>query len=504
MMRSKKALRNIIANILLQIAIIVNGFIVPKIIIDHFGSETNGLISSITQFLAYITLLESGFGPVVKSALYKPLSEKNKESIGRILKTTEIFFRRIALIFILYILVLCIVFPFINDGFNWLFTASLIVIIGLSTFAEYFFGMTYNLFLQAKQEKYVISSIQIITYIISTAAVVVMAKMGANVHLIKLVSGLIFIVRPIIQNYYVRKKYHLDLRWVKGTVKLNKKWDALAQHIAYVIHTKTYITVLTIFTNFVEVSVYSVYYLVVKGIKSIIQAFSAGIDSTFGDMISKNEIDNLNKKFTLYELLYGTINVIVFTSTIVLIVPFITVYTKGVEDADYIRPLFGALIVISEYTWAIRQPYNLLVQAAGHFRETRRGAWVECLSNIIISIILVKWLGIVGVAIGTIIAMTIRTIEFVYHANKYILKRSIWESVKKIILAIIETVAIVVICRFLPFVENNSYLNWMINALMTVGVAGLVVLGLNALFFNKEFVGACSLIKSLAHKRKNK
>lgn len=501
-MRSKKALRNIIANILLQITIIVNGFVVPKIIIDHFGSETNGLISSITQFLAYITLLESGFGPVVKSVLYKPIAKKNKELIGKILKTTEMFFRRIALVFILYILILCMFFPFINDGFGWWFTTSLIVIIGLSTFAEYFFGMTYSLFLQAKQEKYVISVIQIITYIVSTIVVIVMAKIGANVHIIKLVSGLIFIIRPIVQNYYVRRKYHLDLGQVKGTVKLNKKWDAFAQHIAYVIHTKTDITVLTIFTNFAEVSVYSVYYLVVKGIKSIIQAFSAGIDSAFGDMISKNETENLNKKFTLYEVLYETISVIVFTSTIVLIVPFITVYTKGVEDADYIRPLFGALIVISEYIWAIRQPYNLLIQAAGHFKETRRGAWVECLSNIVISIILVRWLGIIGVAIGTIVAMTIRTVEFVYHANKYILKRSIWESVKKILLAIIETVIIVVICNCLPFVENDGYLKWMINALMTVGVASIVVLGLNALFFNKEFIGASSIVKRLAHKYK--
>ena len=76
-MRKKKAIYNILSNLLLQIIIVIYGFIVPKVIITSFGSNVNGLISSITQFLAYITLLESGFGPVVKSLLYKPIAKQD-------------------------------------------------------------------------------------------------------------------------------------------------------------------------------------------------------------------------------------------------------------------------------------------------------------------------------------------------------------------------------------------------------------------------------------------
>ena len=67
-MRSKKAILNIITSLLLQVVVLICGFIVPKLIITKFGSNVNGLISSITQFLAYITLLEAGFGPVVNAA----------------------------------------------------------------------------------------------------------------------------------------------------------------------------------------------------------------------------------------------------------------------------------------------------------------------------------------------------------------------------------------------------------------------------------------------------
>ena len=501
-MRSKKAIYNILSNIALQIIIIVNGFIVPKIIISTYGSAVNGLVSSVTQFLAYISLLESGFGPVVKAALYKPIACKDKKTIGNILKTSEKFFRAIALIFLGYIAILCFVYPqIVNHDFEWIYTASLILIIGISTFAEYFFGMAYMLFLQAKQKKYIISIIQICTYILSTLSVVILVKTGMSVHIVKLVSGAIFVLRPLIINIYVKRKYKLNLRNSSEQYKLEKKWDGLAQHIAYVIHTKTDITVLTIFTTLTEVSVYSVYYLVVRGIKAIISAFSGGIDATFGDMIAKDEKQNLNEKFSIFEILYGTIGTIAFTSAIILITPFVSVYMKGASDADYIRPLFGVLIVVSEYIWAIRQPYNSIVLAAGHFRETRKGAWIECLSNIIISIILVNWLGIVGVAIGTIVAMTIRAAEFIYHANKYILHRPIWESIKKILLILAETIIIVLICNFLPYKENTSYMNWGINAIMVFMTSSAVVLALTALFFRRELTGVMHIIAKILPKR---
>ena len=87
-MRSKKAIYNIISNLMLQFVVVIYGFIVPQIIISNFGSSVNGLISSITQFLAYITLLESGFGPVVKATLYQPIAKK-------IIKQSKIFLKHL-------------------------------------------------------------------------------------------------------------------------------------------------------------------------------------------------------------------------------------------------------------------------------------------------------------------------------------------------------------------------------------------------------------------------
>lgn len=502
-MRSKKAFLNISSNFMLQIITILYGFIVPKIIITNFGSDINGLISSITQFLAYISLLESGFGPVVKATLYKPLSKKDNKEIANILKTSEKFFRNIAKVFIIYIIALCFIYPLIiNNNFDKVFTISLILIISISTFAEYFFGMTYRLFLQADQKNYIISFIQIITYVISVVIVILLAYFKANIQVIKLASGLIFVLRPIMQNWYVKRKYNICFNEARSDYKLKQKWDGLAQHIAAVIHGNTDITILSIMCNLTEVSVYSVYNLVVKGIKQFAQIFSTGIDASFGDMIAKNEKENLCKKFNTYEVLYFTIITILFTCTMILIVPFVSVYTKNITDANYIRHLFGYLIVISEYVWAIRLPYSSLILSAGHFKETRIGAWVECLTNIILSIILVFNYGIIGVTIGTIVAMTIRTSEFIYHANKHILNRNINISIKKIALILIETIIIVFISNYLPYLDNTNYINWILNAVMTIILASTICIPINFILYKNEFKELINTFKKIIKRKK--
>lgn len=501
-MRSKKAVINIITTLGLQVIAIVYGFIVPKIIITSFGSSVNGLISSITQFLAYISLLESGVGPVVKASLYKPIAKKNNKEISNILKASEKFFKTISYIFIIYLLILSITYPMIvSSEFSYIYTLSLVIIISISTFAEYYFGMTYKLFLQAEQKSYIISLIQIITYIISIIVILILAKCNCSIHLIKLISGFIFVLRPLLQNIYVKRKYKINIENTDNNYQLKNKWDGLVQHIASVIHNNTDITILTIFCDLAEVSVYSIYYLVIKGINSLVQSFTGGIDAFFGDMIARKELVNLNKNFSIYEVFYFTITTIVYTCSIILIVPFVSVYTKEVVDANYIRPIFGTLLVISEFMWAIRLPYSSITLAAGHFKETRNGAWIEAITNIVISIILVFKYGIIGVAIGTLTAMLIRTIEFIYHTNKYILNRNVFVSIKKVIIIIVEVLVIVFLSRYLLKVNVVSYLTWIEYALLIGLLTMIIVLLVNSIIFKKEFKEMKKIIKKIICER---
>ncbi len=484
-MRSKKALINIISSIILQIVTIISGFIIHKLIISTYGSNINGLVASITQFLGFITFLEAGFGPVIKSILFKPIVNKDKSTIEKILKSSEKIFRTISYIFIVYIILLCIILPrAYKNEFDSFLTISLIIIISISTFCEYFLGMTYSLYLKAEQKSYIIFIIKIFLFLVNLIVVFLLIRNGAKIQTVKLVSAFLYVIRSVLQNIYVKKKYKIDLRNVKCDYKIKQKWDALAQHIAHIVHINTDVAILTLVGNLTEVSIYSVYSMIISKLTSVVQSFVGGIDATFGDMIARNEKDKLNKSFSVYEMLYFTLTTVVFISTIFLIIPFIEVYTKEINDANYIRPIFAYVMVIGEFIFAIRLPYDDLIRVAGHFKETRNGAWVETVANIIISAVLVHKFEIIGLAIGTLIAMCIRTTEYMYYASKHILQRRIWQTFKNVFVIVLEFVIISIIMNFTPEFEVYNYGTWLMKAIYVFGITLIVVIAINC-FLNK-------------------
>lgn len=498
-MRSKQAVKNIITSLFQQVVTLICGLIVPRAIIGAFGSSVNGLTSSITQFLSYITLLEAGIGPVIKSLLYKPIANKDKSQIEKILKASQGFFRVIASIFIIYLVILCFIYPMIvSNEFETGYTVSLILIIAISTFAEYFFGMIYRLYLQAEQRTYVTSSIQIITTILNTIVVVSLIAFGTNIQMVKLGSAFVFVLRPILQGIYVRKKYKINIKNVTEKYNIKQKWDGLAQHIASVVHNNVDTAIITIFCGTIEVSVYTVYLFVITGIKNLVQALTGGIDSSFGDMLARKEYDNLNRSFRTYELFYFTLITIVYIVAMVMIVPFIKVYTRGITDANYIRPLFAILIVLAELVWAIRLPYSSITLAAGHFKETKVGAWIEALTNLILSIILVFKFGIIGVTIGTLVAMIIRTIEFIYHTSKYILKRPKKQNIIRVlILAIQFIISVPIEINIIQSIEFNSYFTWIITAGIMCIINFAIIGIINGIIYRKDLKDLWNMTKKI-------
>lgn len=497
-MRSKKAIINGISSVFLQIVTIICGFIIPRLIISTYGSKVNGLITSISQFLAFITLLEAGFGPVVKSVLYKPIANKDRNTIEEILKASEKFFRRISYIFIIYIIVLSIIMPLVMaNEFNYMYTASLVIIIAISVFAEYYFGMTYKLYLQAEQKTYVVTAIQVGTLILNTIVVLTLIKFSVSIQIVKLVTSLIFVLRPILQNMYVKKKYNINLKPIKGNYEIKQKWDGFAQHIAYVVHKNTDIAILTLCSNIEEISVYSVYLLIMNSIENVIKSFTGGLDASFGDMLAKDEKESLNRNFKAYEGLYITVASIIFISTVFLIVQFVRLYTKGITDVNYERPIFAYLMVAAEFIFIIRQPYNDLIKVAGHFKETRKGAWAEAIVNIIISIILVWHFGIIGVVIGTLVAMVIRTIEFMYHTSKHILERNMWYTFKRLLVIAAEFLIVILIVNILPQIEVLTYFNWIAKGLMIVGISSIVIVTINCMVYKDNVKNVINIAKNI-------
>ena len=359
---------------------------------------------------------------------------------------------------------------------------------------EYYLGMTYQVFLHADQRPYVTYIIQTITLILNTISIIILVKLNASIQIVKLVSTVIFIFRPIVHNLYVKRKYNIYLKNVKDDYVFKQKWNGLAQHIAYIVHNNTDIIVLTICSDIKNVSIYSVYMIITNGIKNVVSCFTGGIYAEFGKLIAKKEIDKLNIMFKKFINIYYTISSILFISSIFLIVPFVKLYTKGITDANYIVPVFAYLMILCKFLLILKEPYHNLVLAAGHFKQTQKGAILEATSNLVISFILVFKYGIIGVAIGTLVSLLIRTTELMYYASKNILKISVTYILKRIIVIILELLLMIVIINILGNFTINNYLNWIIYALVVTTISSIIIITINSLT-NIE------LIKEIRNKR---
>ena len=503
-MGKKKIIINIISSFAMQGVAIIYGLIIPRLIIETYGSEVNGLIVSITQFLGYIVLLEAGIGPVVKSALYKPISEKNKEKIKSILKSAQSFFRKIAIAFILYILILMFIIPnIVSDSFDNIFIISLIAIMAIGKSSEYFFGILNTLYLQAEQKNFIDSIIRIAIYIINIIIIYIVVKFKLSILIVQSVIDITFLLKPLIQYVYIKKKYNLNLR-SKNIKKeeLNQKMDALIHHIAFIINWNTDVVVLTILTNLKEVSVYSVYTLVLIGIRTILISVASVFEAPFGQLWAKENINELKRKFENFEKIYISILAIIYSIVFVTIIPFIQVYTVGIKDVNYIQPLFANLIVLAYLTHAIRVCYTTLIFPIGHFKQTSKGAWVEAIINILLSIILVAKFGIIGVAIGTCVALGIRAIEFMIYVSKKILNKKVWGSVKVILVAGSQIVIVIILSNILPEFDNISYIGWIIYAVQVGIIACLVIGTSSSIIYRSDIKEVINILKNLL-KRKN-
>lgn len=486
--RGKMLILNSLTSLVSQAGTVLCGFILTRLILRNYGSSVNGLVSSITQFLGFISFLEMGIGAVVKSALYKPLANKDNIEISKIVLSCKQFYRRIAIILIVYSIVLMLVFPIITNGFSWLYTASLVLIIAISLFVQYFFGIPYQLLLNADQRAYIPTTINCITLLLSTLISIIAIKTGASIHVVKLVASLIYIIRPIAYSAYVDKHYGLTKKIRLTEEPLKQKWNGMAQHIAYVVVNYTDIVVLTLMSTLADVSIYTVYHNVTIGIQQIISSISIGMSAMLGNVLYTEAIDKTRETFELVEWFFHSLTVLMFSITGVLIVPFVKIYTAGIADANYIIPTFAIIITFAQASYSIRIPYETMVLAANHFRQTQKSALMEALINIVVSVILVKWIGLVGVAIGTLAAMAYRTMYFIVYLKNNIIHYRATNFFRLLSVDLLQTILIAGISSFvLNIIPADNWTGWFLNAI-AIGTISLVIVVTINMLINRVYV----------------
>ena len=471
-MRKKRLLYNTATAVLNQVVTLAFGFIVPKMIIANYSSAANGLVTSITHFLAFFSLMEMGVGGVVKAAFYKPLAEKDNEQISKIMKSATRFFTKIGTLLVIYSLVLMVVFPLaIDRSIGFVSTMILVISIAFSYISQYMFGIVNQLLLTADQKSYIQQLINALTVLLNTIVSILLIRGNASIEMMKLGSSVVLLLRPVLLTIYVRKHYQID-RKIKYTEEpIKQKWNGLANSLAYHIAKHADTVVLTLFSTMDNVSIYYVYHMVTSGLQQLIDLLTVGMASLLGDMYARQETDKLNGVYSAYECIMHMFVTLLYTIAGITVIPFVRVYTKDVTDVNYVVPLFAILLVASNASYCLRLPYNTMVQVAGHFKETQTSAILEAVINVVLSVILVWKFGLVGVAIGTLVAMTYRTVYFAIYLSRHIINRPFKHFLMHLLVDLLVVAAGVLSTRWIEL-KNLTYPSWILMAL----IVGIIVL----------------------------
>lgn len=501
MSRKTKFMLNTFFSLFNQIINIISGFILPRYMLLSFGSSTNGLVSSISQFLAFISFMQMGIGVVIQSSWYKPLSDGDTEQVSKIYVSAEKFFRKIALIFVFYTIGLAIFYPlFADTNESATFIRALIAVMAIQLFAQYFWGITNSLLLQADQKSYVPQILATAVTIINVIISVLLMKAGYNVLIVKTFSTIAMLISPVGLVWYVKRNYQINRKIEYTEEPIKQKWSGFAQHVSAVIVDNTDIMVLTVFSTLNNVSIYYVYYIVVNSIKLLIMSISAGVQSLFGSMLAKGEAKKLNDVFNSFELLFGFLITLFYSMTLCLISPFVRVYTNGIDDVNYYSPLFATLITIAFAMFCYRTIFYTLIKAAGHFKETQTGAIVEVVINLVVSISCVIKYGLVGVAIGTLVAVAYRTLYCVWYLSRNILNRKMSFFFKNMFVN--ATVFILCyVCTKSIELASVTYISWFILAIKKGIICLTICMLIYFIFYFRQVNGLKNLMLNMRHRQ---
>lgn len=484
--RRKATLLNITFTTLYHITTAIFGFIIPSMLLSTYGANIHGYTSTVNSILNYIALINAGLAPAAVQALYAPLANKNHKRLNEVLNAINKFYVKSGYLYTLAVLTCAGILPFIlSNQLPSYQIIGIMISIGATNILDCFIYSKYKILLQADQKLYVVSAVDTLMYFFRVGIQVFLIYRNYSIIVVLGVPAVVLIFRTLFLYLYTNKAYQFINRNIKPDNKsLDKRWSAMIHQVAGLVVYNTDVTLLTLFGSLIEVSIYSVYNLVFSHLYNVLTSvFSHGIVASIGQLLYEDKKQTVIKAFDMYEYVYYAIVSFVYGVTSIMILPFVGLYTKSTTNIQYVDPTLAILFLIIGLANNIRVPSGTLINAAGHFKETQFRSLLEAIINIVSSLILMKFLGMKGLLVGTIISFAYRSTDIIYYSHSRILKISCKQTVLRVIRLVVCIITSYFIVSNIIKIENlQSWMGWISYAFVASGITFFIVLGMNILF----------------------
>ena len=415
---------NLVSSFIYQVVLISLGFILPRLYLENFGSEVNGVLSTIKQIFIYMFLLEAGVGLATTQALYKRIGEKDYDSVSAVLSATNSYYIKTGIIYLAIVLTIAIVYGYvIPTSINSHELFLIIILYAIPALFSYFVQAKYRILMEVDGRKYVINNSETILQVVSNLGKILVLLLTDSLILIQFVYCIIYLAQLTFLYIYAKRRYKwLNLKAKPDYEAISQKNSVLVHQLSGMVFNNTDVLLISVLCDFKAASIYAIYNIFFSQVQNFIASLTSSFTFALGQMFHIDR-EKFDKLFNMYETFYMMACFIIYTLMAVFLLPLIQIYTSGINDAQYTNTLLVLLFVIMNLVSNAKIPAISVIEYGGDFEKTRSFAIWEMVINITVSIIAILYMGICGAILGTIVALTYRGIMTIFYSNKKILKR---------------------------------------------------------------------------------
>ena len=408
--RTKNSARNLIFSFMGYLLQIILNFVIRRYFIYVFSVEYLGLNSLFSNVLSVLSLVELGFGTALVYSMYKPMAEDDKEKVKQLLQYYKNIYCVVGTIIgILGALVLFFMPYFQAKAPNISVDLYIVYLIFLvNTVVSYFFAYRRSL-LYVSQRSDLESKINMVVNIFVSILTLVILLIFKNYYLYAVTSIIGTLITNLLIYVLTNKKYaeyvtKPEQKLDKLTKKeITKNVFALMFHrIGSVVVYGTDSFIIYLMIDSATLGIYSNYLLIINAVTAIINIFTNSVRSSIGNLIASENKEKTYNIFTNLNFIYFWMLSFCAICFFILSNPFIQ-YVFASGNKDYVLSQELALLIsVNFYITTSRYLTGTFKDCAGLFYEDRFKPLVESIVNLVVSIVLTKYIGLAGVIIGTI------------------------------------------------------------------------------------------------------
>lgn len=481
--------------------VVILFFLFP-FIVDKLGTRLYGLWELLSSLTGYYFLLDFGISTAVSRFIARAIGMKKHNEIISVLSNSVVLFSFMSFISLLITTVLIIsISAFVSDELRGV-TQLLIAMVGLE-FAISLPLRIYQGVLKAYLDFDVLSGIEITKVAVRSLLIVIFLSNGYGIIALVTINVVTNIIFHLSILSFARVKYNVTLNRSYVARQKMKELFHFSKHVFLaglggVIRSRIDHFIIAGFLGLSSVTVYAVASRIIDFFIKIVQKVTGVLTPVFSTYEGEKDFESIRNTFVTGVKFSTIISSFIGANLII--------YGKFFIENWMGKKFLGAYPVLAILTFsltiALSQQVSIgVLQSVNKHKYFSMIVIIESLSNLVLTLILVRKFGIIGVAIGTAIPMILTKIflqpYIVCKSIKLSLKVFLDEMFSLIFFLIIFYASIFFIIHFIVKMQSLSYMLIGLHILIQLSIFSLIIyflltqkekgIVLSLLYINRRF-----------------